>query len=335
MFRRVLILIWLVVAAVSLLPGLGYYVTPIQERGYSDLHEQFSPAGIVGHGFGVVGTLLLTVGVILYSARKRLERLSKLGNLKHWLDFHIFLCTLGPFLVVLHTSFKFGGIVSIAFWSMMAVVLSGVFGRYVYVWIPKTLNGRFLSVQSIQEQKEHLIKSIHESSGLPSGEVQRILGSVESRQPRGILGALLLSTRFRLAKRSRQKTIMNLLAAEGIPGSTRVPTAWRSVSAPTATSIPTTSRCLSASCATTTTSRRWMTSTPTSRAMCGKARRAFPATRAGRKSENRLEHANIRPGRNTPRHGWIAQFQGHGSRSAPPARHRLHRGQHALHRCRN
>ena len=39
MFRRVLILIWLAVAAVSLLAGLGYYVTPIQDRGYSDLQR--------------------------------------------------------------------------------------------------------------------------------------------------------------------------------------------------------------------------------------------------------------------------------------------------------
>lgn len=222
MFRRVLILIWLVVAAVSLLPGLGYYVTPIQERGYSDLHEQFSPAGIIGHGFGVVGTLFMIVGVTLYSGRKRLQRFSKLGSLKHWLDFHIFLCTLGPFLVVLHTSFKFGGIVSIAFWSMMAVVLSGVFGRYVYVWIPKTLNGRFLSVQTIQEEKKDVVGSIQKSAGLPSGEVQRILSALEPPQPNGIFSALFLSARFRLAKRSRQKATMNLLALEGIPEPNRV-----------------------------------------------------------------------------------------------------------------
>ena len=80
---------------------------------------------------------MMLVGVILYSARKRVSWLGGAGGLGNWLQFHIFLCTLGPLLVLLHTTFRFGGIVSIAFWSMVLVVASGVFGRYVFARIPK------------------------------------------------------------------------------------------------------------------------------------------------------------------------------------------------------
>ena len=52
---------------------------------------------------------------------------------------------MGPVLVTLHTAFKFNGIVSIAYWSMVLVVLSGFVGRYLYVRVPKTLRGTELS----------------------------------------------------------------------------------------------------------------------------------------------------------------------------------------------
>jgi hypothetical protein len=82
-----------------------------------------------------------------------MRSLSGIWLLKHWLEFHIFLCTLGPILVLFHTSFKFGGLVSISFWSMVAVVASGVVGRFIYLQIPRTLQGRELSLHEISEMR--------------------------------------------------------------------------------------------------------------------------------------------------------------------------------------
>ena len=67
--------------------------------------------------------------------------------------FHIFLCTLGPILVLFHTSYKFGGLVVISFWSMVAVFLSGIIGRFIYIQIPRTIEGRELSLNEIREMK--------------------------------------------------------------------------------------------------------------------------------------------------------------------------------------
>jgi hypothetical protein len=46
--------------------------------------------------------------------------------------------------------------VSISFWSLVAVVASGIIGRFVYLQIPRTIEGRELSLQEVQEMKNEL-----------------------------------------------------------------------------------------------------------------------------------------------------------------------------------
>ena len=133
--------------------GRPYYRTALEERFYHEDHSHLKPSGVVGHGLGIAGSLLMLVGVGIYMARKRMKRLSRLGKLKHWLEFHIFLCTLGPILVLFHTSFKFGGLVAISFWSMVAVFASGIIGRFIYIQIPRTIEGREMSLREIGNMK--------------------------------------------------------------------------------------------------------------------------------------------------------------------------------------
>ena len=136
--------------------GFTYYQLPIEERFFNDGHELLKPSGDFGHGFGILGTLFMIIGVFIYMARKRFRSWSRLGKLKYWLEFHIFLCTLGPILVLFHTSMKFGGLVSVSFWSMVAVFLSGVIGRFIYIQIPRTIEGRELTLSEVRSQKQDL-----------------------------------------------------------------------------------------------------------------------------------------------------------------------------------
>lgn len=136
--------------------GYQYYTTPLEERFFSSNHIILKPSGAWGHGFGIIGTLMMIIGVGIYMARKRYKKFFNLGYLKHWLEFHIFLCTVGPVLVLYHTAFKFGGLVSVSFWSMVLVVLSGVVGRFIYLQIPRTIQGRELSEQELIEIKDKL-----------------------------------------------------------------------------------------------------------------------------------------------------------------------------------
>ncbi len=136
--------------------GYSYYITPLEERFYHPHYDWFKPSGIYGQGLGIIGTLLILFGVSIYIARKRYNFMVRYLKLKYLLEFHIFLCILGPIMVLFHTAFKFGGIVSVAFWSMVAVVLSGVVGRYIYIQIPRTIEGRELSLGEVQNMKTDL-----------------------------------------------------------------------------------------------------------------------------------------------------------------------------------
>lgn len=136
--------------------GYQYYSTPIEERFFSPDHSTLEPSGVWGHGFGIIGTLMMIFGVAIYMIRKRFRKLFNLGYLKHWLEFHIFLCTVGPILVLYHTAFKFGGIVSISFWSMVLVVLSGVIGRFIYLQIPRTIQGNEIDMKDLLTMRAEL-----------------------------------------------------------------------------------------------------------------------------------------------------------------------------------
>jgi len=131
--------------------GLSYYILGIEERFFHAGHIALKPSGTWGHGYGIIGSALMLIGVALYMTRKRIRSLARLGALRHWLEFHIFLCTLGPFLVLFHTSFKFGGLVAISFWSMVAVFLSGIIGRFIYIQIPRTIEGREMTLTEIRQ----------------------------------------------------------------------------------------------------------------------------------------------------------------------------------------
>lgn len=186
-----------VLAVISLLyMGLPYYQTSLTERFYHKDHEMLKPSGPIGHGLGIVGTLMILFGVGSYMTRKRNRRFRRWGVLKHWLEFHIFLCTLGPFLVLFHTSFKFGGIVSVSFWSMVGVVMSGVIGRFIYIQIPRTIQGRELSLNEVRDMKMDIGTSLKESYNLDDESYQMLVAS--TRQDHRVHEGNLL---VRMAKR--------------------------------------------------------------------------------------------------------------------------------------
>lgn len=156
------VLIWCLLAAVAVaacvlwpLDGWGYYTTPLGVRGYHHAHPLLKPSGRVAHVLGAVGVLMILMPVA-YSVRKNWARLSRLGSLATWLEVHVFCGVVGPVLVTVHTAMRFGGIVAVAYWSMVLVVLSGFVGRYFYVRIPKTIRGVELGYDEILERATDL-----------------------------------------------------------------------------------------------------------------------------------------------------------------------------------
>ncbi len=144
--------------------GFEYYSTPVPLRPFRADHEEMKASGQYSHGLGILGTSLVVVGVSAYSTRKRIRALWSLGKLSAWLQFHIAVCLLGPILVIFHTTFKAGGVAAISLWTMLSVWLSGMIGRFLYVRIPRNLQGNELSGDQVKEELMRLAADISKTT---------------------------------------------------------------------------------------------------------------------------------------------------------------------------
>jgi len=125
--------LWLAFLAMILITGV-YGLVVIFTRGIPPAGELF------GHVMGIVGFLFMLMTETLYSLRKR-SRTVKWGKLSNWLQFHIFTGLVGPYMVLLHSSWKFNGIAGITTLFTIIIVVSGFIGRYIFTRIPRTLDG--------------------------------------------------------------------------------------------------------------------------------------------------------------------------------------------------
>lgn len=188
MLSGVLVAVWLLSAH----DAGAYYTTPLGIRGYAAQHRALRPSGTVGHVLGVGGTAFL-FATLAYLARRRMRQLAKAGPVARWLEIHIFCGVFGPILVTFHTSFKFNGLVSVAYWSMVLVMLSGFVGRHLYVRIPKTIRGDELSRAQLDERAAEL-KTRLAATTLPP----RLIASLEEEEQR--LLSMATSTQMPFAR---------------------------------------------------------------------------------------------------------------------------------------
>ena len=125
--------LWAAVFAAALITGI-YGVVLVFTR-------TIPPAGeLFGHSLGIFGFILMLMTETLYSLRKR-SRSARWGRMSDWLKFHIFTGLVGPYMVLLHTSWKFNGLAGVTTLFTIIIVISGFIGRYIYTRIPRTADG--------------------------------------------------------------------------------------------------------------------------------------------------------------------------------------------------
>ena len=180
-FAAILFLVW---------HGASFYETPLGERARHPGYWHWKAGGAIGLRLGVVGAGMLVL-LLLYSVRKRVKALRRAGPLARWLDLHIYLGVVGPLLIVLHTAFKVGGLVALSFWSMVAVALSGVLGRYLYLQIPRTRAGEELTLDELHRLDEELAERLKTEFALRAPLLARFQGLAAPPERRGLLRGLL------------------------------------------------------------------------------------------------------------------------------------------------
>jgi len=125
--------LWLAFVTCILI-GAGYGLVAFSTREIPAASEFF------GHTLGIIGFVLMLLTETLYSIRKR-SRSAALGRMSTWLKFHIYMGLVGPFMVLLHTSWKFNGLAGATTLLTVIIVFSGFIGRYIFTRIPRTLDG--------------------------------------------------------------------------------------------------------------------------------------------------------------------------------------------------
>jgi hypothetical protein len=125
--------LWLALLAGILITGVYLLVI--------SLTREIPPAGeLFGHSIGIIGFIFMLMTETLYSLRKR-SRSVRWGRMSSWLQFHIFTGLVGPYMVLLHTSWKFNGLAGITTLFTVVIVVSGFVGRYIFTRIPRTMDG--------------------------------------------------------------------------------------------------------------------------------------------------------------------------------------------------
>jgi hypothetical protein len=135
--------------------------------------RQIPPAReIFGLSLGILGFILMLMTEILYSLRKR-SHLARWGRMSDWLEFHVFTGLVGPYMVLLHTSWKFNGLAGVITLFTIVIVVSGFIGRYIYTRIPRTVDGveilSGLSTEAVKQARR--LMSLWHSIHIPLGIV--------------------------------------------------------------------------------------------------------------------------------------------------------------------
>lgn len=125
--------LWLALLFMTIITGIYLAVVT--------LTREIPPASeFFGHSIGVVGFILMLLTETLYSLRKR-SRSVKWGRMSTWLQVHIITGLVGPYMVLLHTSWKFNGLAGVTTLLTVIIVASGFIGRYIFTMIPRTMDG--------------------------------------------------------------------------------------------------------------------------------------------------------------------------------------------------
>jgi hypothetical protein len=198
--RPTLWLVWLISLAIltwSVTDGFSYYSSPYTERPHHLDYRVFRPSGTMGLLYGYAGTAMMVL-MLVYSIRKRTRLLGQSISLQSLLRFHIYLGIMGPLLIVLHTSFKVQGLVAVSFWSMVAVAASGFFGRYLYLQIPRNIEGTELTIQELERLNDDVTTALRSRFRLDDAAISRLEG-VTTRFTSGFQGGAFRAVMLLLA----------------------------------------------------------------------------------------------------------------------------------------
>jgi len=106
--------------------------------------------------------------------------------------------------------------VAVSFWSMVAVFLSGIIGRFIYLQIPRTIEGRELSLNEVRQMKNEITALINNDTNINEGILKAISVS-EKRKFEYIDNLLFRYIKNYLNDRQSVRSAKSALKKSGLP----------------------------------------------------------------------------------------------------------------------
>ncbi|MDH4289638.1 MAG: hypothetical protein OEV65_12895 [Aquincola sp.] len=106
----------------------------------------------ISYWIAVTGGSMMLI-LFSYPLRKYVRFMQGLGKVKWWFWFHLSLGIAGPWLILVHSTFRVGSLnAGVALYSMCIVVASGVVGRFIYVRVHRGLDGQRMSLDELRKR---------------------------------------------------------------------------------------------------------------------------------------------------------------------------------------
>lgn len=209
--RRSNIELWLALAAILVITF--FYLMVVVFTGSIPQASAF-----FGHSLGVVGFILMLMTEVLYSLRKRSRR-ARWGRMSRWLQFHIFTGLVGPYMVLLHTAWRFNGLAGILMLLTAVIVASGFFGRYIYTAVPRTADGIELEAEQLNEmiaEVDSTLNTVRETNpGLAKGIDEELASLPEGQGLMLVIGRAFREFHYRREWRKRKQQMEAHLGGQG------------------------------------------------------------------------------------------------------------------------
>ncbi|HEU4383936.1 MAG TPA: NAD(P)-binding domain-containing protein [Anaeromyxobacteraceae bacterium] len=195
--------------------GWEYYPLSPVERLRSPLHKLLKPAGAWGHGVGIVATCFM-LSNFMYAVRKRWRALKGWGQIRDWLNFHMFVGFMSPLVIAFHAAFRSNNLLATGTAvALCVVVLTGIIGRFIYGLVPSTegrveelevLAGRF---DRLRERAQPVLAEARDP--VPLRALLSLAAGKAPRIPLPLLAVWLpmSSLRLRLRLRRVQRLVMD------------------------------------------------------------------------------------------------------------------------------
>jgi Fe-S-cluster-containing hydrogenase component 2 len=119
----------------------------------------FRPGCELAVNYGYTGTFIMVSG-LFYVWRRRLGFMRNWGSLRAWFDWHVMTGVVGPTFILYHSAAKLDNWVSLAFWSMVLTVISGLLGRYLTTELPERASTAMVETLEVDRKLAEL-RSAH------------------------------------------------------------------------------------------------------------------------------------------------------------------------------